>query len=90
MNPGKYCEGKENLFSFLSSNRSDSLNRIIIYTSNSVATSKKLYDRRKLIMEELHKLRQARTHNHFVRLICTLFLIDESFAHLDCHQSSII
>ena len=44
----------------------DPTNKIIIHTSNSIATSNKLYDRRKLIMEELYKLRQARIQNHFV------------------------
>jgi len=51
---------------FLCFERLDSSNKIIIHTSNSIATSNKLYDRRKLIMEELYKLKQARIHNHYV------------------------
>jgi hypothetical protein len=50
---------------FLSPNLS---NKIIIHTSNSIATSVKLYERHKLIAEELFKLKQARIHNHHVRL----------------------
>jgi hypothetical protein len=40
--------------------------KIIIHTSNSIATSVKLYERHKLIAEELFKLKQARIHNQSV------------------------
>jgi hypothetical protein len=63
----------------------DSTNRVIVHTSNSIATSNKLYDRRKLISEELHKLKQARIHNHYVKYpntFCQKILFFFSFRSL--------
>ncbi|CAF3630197.1 unnamed protein product [Rotaria socialis] len=55
--------------------RVDPTNKIIIQTSNSVATYNKLYDRRKIIVEELHKLRQARINNNYIVINRSLYKI---------------
>ncbi|CAF4133445.1 unnamed protein product, partial [Rotaria socialis] len=61
--------------------RVDPTNKIIIQTSNSVATYNKLYDRRKIIVEELHKLRQARINNNYIVINRSLYkiLIENAF-----------
>ncbi|UJR36642.1 hypothetical protein I4U23_029360 [Adineta vaga] len=61
--------------------RLDLSNKVIIHTSNSIATSNKLYDRRKLIAEELHKLKQARLQNQFIVINRPLYkiLIENAF-----------
>lgn len=53
-------------FFLLCFSRVDPANKIIIQASTSVSTYNKLYDRRKIIAEELHKLKQARIQNHYV------------------------
>ncbi|CAF3920329.1 unnamed protein product [Rotaria magnacalcarata] len=61
--------------------RMNSTNKIIIQTSNSVATYNKLYDRRKIIVEELHKLRQAKMNNNYIVINRSLYkiLIENAF-----------
>ncbi|CAF0962055.1 unnamed protein product [Rotaria sordida] len=53
----------------------DSSNKIIIHTSHSTTTYTKLCDRRKIIVEELHKLKQARTHNNYIVINRSLYKI---------------
>ncbi len=69
---------------FLRSNSSD---KIIIHTSNSIATSVKLYERHKLIAEELFKLKQARIHDNYVKFQERLINQKNiySFEFLDCY-----
>ncbi|CAF2384298.1 unnamed protein product [Rotaria sp. Silwood2] len=55
--------------------KSNSSNKIIIQASHSVATYSKLYDRRKIIAEELHKLRQARMNNNYIVINRSLYKI---------------
>ncbi|CAF1123820.1 unnamed protein product [Adineta steineri] len=59
----------------------DPTNKIIIHTSNSISTSNKLYERRKLLAEELHKLKQARLHHHYIVINRPLYkiLIENAF-----------
>jgi hypothetical protein len=68
----------------------DLTNKIIIHTSNSISTSNKLYDRRKLIAEELHKLKRARIHNEYVRILKFKQIIKSKDFLLDSYQSTII
>ncbi|CAF1385548.1 unnamed protein product [Adineta ricciae] len=63
------------------SDRLDLSNKVIIHASNSIATSNRLYDRRKLIAEELHKLKQARLNNQYIVISRPLYqmLIENAF-----------
>ncbi|UJR09487.1 hypothetical protein I4U23_013725 [Adineta vaga] len=65
--------------------------KIIIHTSNSIATSVKLYERHKLIAEELFKLKQARVHNHNIIINRTLYkiLIENAFNPSNRHVEEI-
>ncbi len=74
---------------FILSFRPNSPDRIIIHKANSVATSVKLYERHKLIAEELFKLKQARIHNHYVKLNKKISFFQISI-FLDCYRSTII
>ncbi|CAF3394398.1 unnamed protein product [Rotaria sp. Silwood1] len=53
----------------------ESSGKIIIQTSHSIGTYTKLYDRRKIIAEELHKLREARIHNNNIVINRSLYKI---------------
>ncbi|CAF1099861.1 unnamed protein product [Rotaria sordida] len=60
---------------------SNSSQRIIIHPSNSITTSVKLYERHKLIAEELFKIKEARIHNHSIIINRRLYkiLIENAF-----------
>ncbi|CAF3287761.1 unnamed protein product [Rotaria sp. Silwood2] len=55
--------------------------RIIIHPSNSITTSVKLYERHKLIAEELFKFKEARIRNHCIIINRQLYkiLIENAF-----------
>ncbi|CAF2064495.1 unnamed protein product [Rotaria magnacalcarata] len=55
--------------------------RIIIHASSSITTSVKLYERHKLIAEELYKLKEARLHNTSIVINRQLYkiLIENAF-----------
>ncbi|CAF1202832.1 unnamed protein product [Adineta ricciae] len=68
-----------------------STEKIIIHTSNSIGTSVKLYERHKLIAEELYKIKQARIHNHNVVINRPLYkiLIENAFNPANRHVEEI-
>ncbi|CAF4599735.1 unnamed protein product [Rotaria sp. Silwood1] len=78
-----YAESKTTITSINHSDdkKSNSLHRIIIHPSNSIQTSVKLYERHKIIAEELFKLKEARIHNHCIIINRQLYniLIENAF-----------
>ncbi|CAF4831644.1 unnamed protein product, partial [Rotaria sp. Silwood1] len=78
-----YAESKTTITSINHSDdkKSNSLHRIIIHSSNSIKTSVKLYERHKIIAEELFKLKEARIHNHCIIINRQLYniLIENAF-----------
>ena len=64
--------------------------RIVIHRSDPVITSVKLYEKRKLIVDELCKLRQARQKNQFVRIFFFVSRRKTSFNISDCYQSIVV
>ncbi|CAF3820120.1 unnamed protein product [Adineta steineri] len=72
-------------------NKLNSTDKVIIHTSNSIATSVKLYERHKLIAEELFKIKQARIHNDNIIINRSLYkiLIENAFNPKNRHVSEI-
>ena len=65
-------------------------NRLIIHATNSSSTLNKLCDRRKLIAEELVKIKRARLYNHYVGERTAIMYVLHVSAVLDHHQSTVV